>query len=170
MAILGARRAALMITASLLVPACAHAADGAGIVTPDTPPAPVKAESKGDSLTFRGITLYGVIDVGVAYQSHGVKLSGDFPPGLEYVVSKNSGKSLVSLAPNALSQSKIGLRGKEPITEDLSGVFQIETQFVPTSGRQADALKSVADNNGRSLANQTAFGDSSKTGQIFAGQ
>ena len=173
MAILGVRHVALMITASLLVPACAHAADSAGTSASDTTgasPMQTKGESKDDSLTFHGITLYGVIDIGVAYQSHGVKLSGDFPPGLEYVVSKNSGKSLVSLAPNALSQSKIGLRGKEPITDDLSGVFQIETQFVPTSGRLADGLKAVADNNGRPLAAQTAFGDSSKTGQLFAGQ
>lgn len=155
-------RALLLGAASILVPTLAQAASG------DVPAA--KPEAHDDSLTFHGITLYGVVDVGVAYQSHGAKLSGDFPPGLEYVVSKNSGRSLVSLAPNALSQSKIGLKGKEPITSDLSAVFQVETQFVPTSGRLADALASVVKNNGRPLSATTAFGDSSKTGQVFAGQ
>jgi predicted porin len=179
MAIPPVHRCALIGAASLLIPALAHAA-AADSAPPDptssptsasaAAPAEAKAKVKDDSLTFHGITLYGVVDVGVAYQSHGAKLNGDFPPGLEYVVAKNSGKSLVSLAPSALSQSKIGLRGKERLTDDLSAVFQLETQFVPTSGRLADGPGSLVRNNGRPLAAQSANGDSGKAGQDFAGQ
>ena len=44
--------------------------------------------------------------------------------------------------------SKLGLRGNEKITDDLSGVFQLESQFNPTSGQMFDALKSLTQNNG----------------------
>lgn len=37
-----------------------------------------------DSLSLGGVTLYGTIDVGYAYQTHGVPLSSQFPTGLEY--------------------------------------------------------------------------------------
>jgi predicted porin len=132
-------------------------------------PAPAN-ESDTDDLTFHGITLYGTIDIGVAYQNHGVKLSQDFPPGLEYVVSKNSNKSLFTLAPNALSSSKVGLEGHEQLTDDLSLIFQLETQFVPTSLRLADGPKTLVKNAGRVLSDQTASGDSNKAGQVFGGQ
>lgn len=160
MQIFSVRRAVLAGAALALIPALAQAAN----------PATTGAGANSDSLTYDGVTLYGVVDVGGAYQSHGVKLSNYFPPGLEYVVSKNSGGSLASLAPNALSQSKVGLKASEPITGDISLVAQVETQFVPTSLKLADALKSLTTNNGRALADQSANGDSSKTGQVFAGQ
>src|ERR1700737_1635616 len=55
------------------------------------------------SLTFRGITLYGALDVGVAYQTHGTSLSNSAGLGLEYLVSKNSNQSRFSIAPNAIT-------------------------------------------------------------------
>ena len=63
------------------------------------------------SLTWNGITLYGTVDVGIAYQTHGSPLSQDFYPTLNYIIAPNSNKSISSIASNGLSQSKIGLRG-----------------------------------------------------------
>src|SRR5678809_316669 len=37
------------------------------------------------SLTWNGITLYGTVDVGIAYQTHGSPLSQDFYPTLNYI-------------------------------------------------------------------------------------
>src|SRR5580693_5429037 len=37
-----------------------------------------------DSLSLGGVTLYATIDVGYAYQSHGVPLSSEYLGGLEY--------------------------------------------------------------------------------------
>jgi hypothetical protein len=37
------------------------------------------------SLTYHGITLYGTIDMGLAYQSHGTPLNGSAGLGLEYL-------------------------------------------------------------------------------------
>ena len=36
------------------------------------------------SLTWNGITLYGVYDIGVGYQSHGAPLSQDWFVGVQY--------------------------------------------------------------------------------------
>jgi predicted porin len=46
-------------------------------------------------------------------------------------------------------------------------VFKLETYFNPQSGQISDALKSLVQNNGRSLANQSTNVDSSASGQTF---
>ena len=38
-----------------------------------------------DNLTWRGVSVYGTIDLGYTYQTHGVPLGGFFYPGLERV-------------------------------------------------------------------------------------
>ena len=119
------------------------------------------------SLTFHGITLYGLVDVGVAYQSHGTPLSNSAGLGLEYLISKNSNHSQFSIAPNALSSSNIGLKGTVEIIPDVSAIFKLETTFLPTSGRLADGLGSIVQNNGVPLNSQTTNADSSKNGQAF---
>jgi predicted porin len=120
-------------------------------------------------LTWNGITLYGTVDVDVSHQSHGAPLSQDFYTGLEYLIQKNSNKSITSIGPNGLSQSKIGVKGKEEIVEGLSGVFNLEMGFLPTSGNLADALKSLTHNNGIALSQQTTAADGGRAGQFFNG-
>jgi len=66
-----------------------------------------------------------------------------------------------------LSQSRVGLTGNEPLFGDWAGIFRLETFFNPQSGDISDALKSLAQNNGRSLQTQTTNLDSSIAGQIF---
>lgn len=123
-----------------------------------------------DPLTWKGLTFYGTFDIGVAYQSHGTPLSKDFYPGLEYLISKNSNRSVTSVAPNGISQSRLGLKGFEPLNDKVALVFNLETAFVPTSGRNADALQGVADNNGRPLNQQRSGSDGSRAGQFFNGE
>jgi predicted porin len=129
-------------------------------------PAP-KLPADDGTLTWRGITLYGGIDIGVGYQSSGNPLNGDYGPGLEYLVSKNNNKSLFSLAPNALSYSNVGLKGTEEVLPGLNAIFNIQTQFVPTSGAIANGPQSEVDNNGVAAGKQTSNGDSTRAGQPF---
>jgi predicted porin len=119
------------------------------------------------SLTWHGITLYGGIDMGLAYQTHGTPLSNSAGFGLGYLISKNSNKPYFGAAPNALSASNIGLKGNEELFPGLSAVFNLQTSFLPTSGRLADGLGSIVQNNGVPLASQTTFADSSKDGQAL---
>lgn len=127
------------------------------------------AHAQDQSLTLYGVTLYGTIDTGITYQSHGAPLSDYFYPGASYLISKYSNKSNWSLGPNGLSQSKIGLKGTEELTDGLSGIFKVEMNFVPTSGNFADALKSLTQANGVPLNQQTTNGDGSRAGQLFSG-
>ncbi len=122
------------------------------------------------TLTLYGITLYGTIDLGVAYQTHGAPLSSDFPPGTESLISKNSNEHYFGVSPNGLSQSKIGLKGSEDLGDAAPGwkaIFKLETGFQPTSGNLPDGLGSLAHNNGGALNQQTSAGDSSRDGQPF---
>jgi len=129
-------------------------------------PAPKAPDS---SLTWNGITLYGIVDVGVQYQTHGVPISDYFPAGTESIIQKNSNGSINAVTPSNLSQSRIGLSGNEPLVGDWAGVFRLETFFNPQSGDISDALKSQALNNGRALDVQSTNVDSSVAGQYFAG-
>src|ERR1700730_7966548 len=142
---------------------------------PANPPAPAagnynKAPSivaDEGSLTWHGITLYGAIDMGLAYQTHGSPLSNSAGFGLGYLISKNSNRSYFGAAPNALSASNIGLKGNEELFPGLSGVFNLQTSFLPTSGRLADGLGSIVQNNGLPASAQSTFADSSKDGQAL---
>jgi predicted porin len=120
-----------------------------------------------DSLTWKGITLYGIVDVGLQYQNHGTPISDYFPPGSNDVIQKNANKSVLGFTPSNLSQSRVGLSGKEPLVGDWSGVFRMETFFNPQSGNISDGLKATALNNGRALDAQNSGVDTSVAGQAF---
>jgi predicted porin len=142
---------------------------------PQTTVAPAKASAapakkETPALTFAGVTLYGTIDVGVAYMTHGAPLSQTWSPGLPYFIQSFSNHSILSVGPNGLSQSKVGLSGVEPLGfGDWSGVFRLETGFNPTSGRLTDGPGSLVVNNGRPLTTRVSGGDSSRAGQPFQG-
>ncbi len=84
-------------------------------------------------LTWNGITLYGDIDTGAAYHSHGVPFNAHYPNGVEELISKNSNGWRYTLLPNGLGQSHIGVKGIEPIGNDWSFVFNLQTGFDPYS-------------------------------------
>lgn len=130
-----------------------------------TPAAP--ATGGDDAISWKGLTLYGIIDIGLQYQNHGVPESDYFPPGTEELIQKNANKSVTGIVPSGLSQTRIGLSGKEPLAGDWNGVFRLETFFNPQSGELSDGLKSVALNNGRALDAQNTGVDTSVAGQIF---
>ena len=132
-------------------------------------PAPAPAKAEDSSLTWKGITLYGIIDIGVQYDTHSAPFSDYFPAVTGALLQKNAYDSPVGLSSNNLSQSRIGLAGNEPLWGDWAGVFRLETFFNPHSGDISDALKSVALNNGKPVNQQQVGVDSSVAGQIFGG-
>jgi predicted porin len=120
-----------------------------------------------DSLTWHGITLYGVIDVGFQYDTHSAPFTPYRPSASGNIVRQNSGQSVSGLTPSNMGQTRVGLQGIEPLNDEWSAVFQVETFFNPQSGELADSLKSLTVNNGRSLAHQTVNVDGSSAGQAF---
>src|SRR5262245_29336175 len=54
-----------------------------------------------------GVTVYGAVDIGYAYQTHGAPLSGALITGLDYNMfgSTNNNKQISTIAPNGLTNS-----------------------------------------------------------------
>ncbi|HEY2462748.1 MAG TPA: porin [Steroidobacteraceae bacterium] len=120
-----------------------------------------------DSLTWHGITLYGVIDIGVQYDTHSAPFTPYRPSASGNIVRQNSLRSVIGLTPSNMGQSRVGLQGTEALNGEWSAVFQIETFFNPQSGEIANSLKSLAANNGRPLNSQTVGVDGSSAGQAL---
>ena len=144
----------LLISAVTALPAFAQQKTGPGV------PA-------DDSLTWHGITLYGVIDAGIQYDTHSAPFTPYRPSASGNIVRSNDYSSPVGVTPSNMGQSRVGLQGKEPLVADLSGVFQIESFFNPQSGQIADSLKSLAVNNGKAVTRQNIGVDGSSAGQAF---
>ncbi|HUO53672.1 MAG TPA: porin [Rhodoblastus sp.] len=118
-------------------------------------------------LTWRGITLFGVLDAGIAWQSHGAPMNAFYPQGLEYGVSKNSNRAGFALGPGGLGYSGIGLKGSEEILPGVAAIFAANTNFNPLTGQLSNGPASLVQNNGVPLASQSANGDSRSAGQAF---
>src|SRR5580704_10447162 len=149
------RRLGLLLAAmAAAAPAVAQQKTGPGVAS-------------GDSLTWHGITLYGVLDIGLQYDTHSAPFTPYRPAASGNIVRQNSYQSVTGLTPSNMGQSRVGLQGIEPLGEDWSGVFQIETFFNPQSGQIADSLRSLTANNGKALTAQSVGVDGSSAGQAF---
>jgi len=120
-----------------------------------------------DSLTWKGITLYGVIDIGLQYDTHMAPFTPYRPAASGNIVRQNSRQSVLGLTPSNMGQSRIGLQGTEALNDEWSAVFQVETFFNPQSGEIANSLKSLTANNGLALGQQSVGVDGSSAGQAF---
>jgi predicted porin len=156
-----ARLAARIAGAGLLL------ATLAGVAQAQSTIATSGSSSEDQSLTWHGITLYGIVDLGVQYQTHGAPVNDYFPAGTSSPVAKFSDKSVTGVTPSNLSQSRVGLSGNEPLIGDWAGVFRLETFFNPQSGNISDGLKSLTQNNGKPLTAYTTGVDTSVAGQYF---
>jgi len=120
-----------------------------------------------DSLTWRGITLYGVVDVGIQYDTHSAPFTPYRPSASGNIVRSNDYESPVGVTPSNMGQSRVGLQGTEPLIGDWSAVFQIESFFNPQSGELANSMKSIVENSGKSVTQQNIGVDGSSAGQAL---
>jgi predicted porin len=144
----------LVSAVSVSVPALAQQKTGPGI-------------TGDDSLTWYGITLYGVVDIGYQFDTHSAPFTPYRPSASGNIVRQNDYQSANGLTPSNMGQTRVGLQGIEPLNEEWSAVFQVESFFNPQSGEIADSLKSLAVNNGRSLTTQSIGVDGSSAGQAL---
>jgi Gram-negative porin len=140
---------------------------------PATPQSPAACTSLWDfvstdcPLSWYGITVYGTVDMGVGWMSHGAAFSDKSVYGQLYLIQKQSNRPQWNIAPNGLSQSNIGIKGNEEIVPGWSFVFDLEAGFDPYSMRLADGPRSVAGGAGVPLNEQDSQGDSNRAGQFF---
>lgn len=155
-------------------PAASKAAPGSTSATTSAP-APKTCTGVWDfietdcQLTWYGITLYGAIDAGFSYQTHGAPLDPRSPPGSAYLVQRYSRSARWDLAPNGLQNSFIGIKGTEPIGANTSLVFALDAGFDPYSLKLSNGPGSAAHNAGVPQNQQTSWADSSRAGQFYNG-
>jgi predicted porin len=121
------------------------------------------------TLTWHGITLYGAYDVGVGYVSHGLPENGYNYEG-ESLVNRNGYQHRFLIAPNNLSQTGLGIRGKEEFAHGWSVVFNGSTGINPQSGLLANAPATDTINNGLPRASYSIAIDGARAGQPFNDQ
>ena len=126
-----------------------------------------------DQLTWHGVTIYGTIDVGYAYQTNGCPL-GAIVSDLEYMpyglATRNfTGQPISTLTGSALEQSKIGVKIEESIGMGWAALGKIDTGFDPMTGQLIDGCSSFIQNAGKAYWIQNSTSDSGRCGQAFNG-
>jgi predicted porin len=125
-----------------------------------------------DKISFAGVTLYGTVDVGYAYQQHGYDYSGAWGNALNYQPKPSVLSTLPSrsvLTNNALSQSTVGIKIEESIGYGFAAIGKLETGFNPLSGELADGPKSLEQNVAKN-PQLAAYSDSARAGQLLNGE
>jgi len=125
-----------------------------------------------DTLTYQGVTVYGTIDVGYAYQTNGRPLGG-IVSNLEYIpfnATRNfTGQSISTLTASGLQQSNIGVKIEEGIGLGWTAIGKLDTGFNPLTGELDDGCRSMKENIGKPVSQQTSSGDTSRCGQALNG-
>src|SRR5258705_13532372 len=121
-------------------------------------------------LTWQGITVYGAIDTGFGWQSHGAPWDPRSAVGGSYLIQKQNNLALWGPAPNALSNSFIGIKGTEPIGGKVSVVFSLDAGVDPHSLRFSNGPGSGAAEAGIPPNFSTPLPHSKRAGQWCNGQ
>ncbi len=117
-------------------------------------------------LTWHGITLYGAYDIGVGWVSHGLPENAYNYEG-ESLVNRNGNHSQLLIAPNNLSQTGLGIRGKQEFLQDWYVVFNASTGINPQSGQLANMAATNTINAGLPRGSYSITGDGARAGQTF---
>jgi len=111
------------------------------------------------------VSLYGIIDMGIANLTSGANANPSMPAGVptQIYVTNNGGHSVTTLAPNGMSQSVLGFKGSEDINGDLKAGFILEAGLNPNTGAITDGISGLTTGNFKT----STGGDSSRAGQLF---
>jgi predicted porin len=158
------------VLAVVLMSAIAGVAHAAAEAAPPAAPASctsVKEFFATDCpLTWYGITLFGVYDIGVGWVSHGLPENAYNYEG-EALVNRNGNHSQFLIAPNNLSQTGLGIKGKEEFMDGWSVVFNASTGINPQSGQLANLAATNTSNAGLPRGSYSFAGDGARAGQTF---
>jgi predicted porin len=169
---------AAALAATLMLKVAARAADGpVPAAAPTTPAAAAAAGPAGCTstheflatdctLTWHGVTLYGVYDIGVGWVSHGLAENAYNYEG-ESLVNRNGNSSQFLVAQNNLSQTGLGIRFKEEFVEDWYVVGNASTGINPQSGQLANMAATNTINAGLPRGSYSFVGDGARAGQTF---
>jgi predicted porin len=120
----------------------------------------------GCPLSWHGITIFGAYDVGVGWVSHGMPASPYNYQG-DSLVNRNGNQSEWLIAPSGLSQTTLGIKGKEDIMDGWAVVFNAATGINPQSGQLANSSATQIADNGLPRGSYAESIDGSRAGQPF---
>lgn len=121
-------------------------------------------------LSYYGVTVYGTVDMGYGYQTHGAPWDPYFPTGASEYLQKMNNKAMWGWAPNGMSQSTIGIKIQEPLVAGWKFVAALDAGFDPYSLQLAGAEQALIRNAGVGTGSQSTNADSSRAGQWYNGQ
>ena len=117
------------------------------------------------------VTLYGVLDVGVAQIAHSASFDNNFVTGanptnaVKASPTGQAASSATGMMNGGMSASRWGIRGQEDMGGGLKTVFQLESAINVPNGGISNAALSMATN---SALGPNASADSAISGQLFA--
>jgi predicted porin len=117
-------------------------------------------------LTWHGITLYGAYDIGVGWVSHGLPENSYNYEG-ESLVNRNGNHPQFLIAQNNLSQTGLGIKGREEFISGWAVVFNASTGINPQSGQLANMGATNTINAGLPRGSYSFAGDGARAGQTF---
>jgi predicted porin len=117
-----------------------------------------------DALTWHGITFYGAYDVGLGWVSHGLPQNPYNYEGSS-LVNRNANSSRFLVEPDNLSQTGLGVKGREEIGHGWAVVFNASTGINPQSGQLSNASATDIENNGLPRSGYSQAIDGARAGQ-----
>jgi hypothetical protein len=124
-------------------------------------------------LSWYGVTVYGIVDIGGTYQTHGTPFDRNFPSGASYLLGGGGTGATnrtpgFGLGPNALSQSVVGVKTFEPIAPGWNFVSVNELAFDPYSLLLSNAPQALQNAKGTAQNQEALPIDSSRWGWLGA--
>jgi predicted porin len=157
---------ALLAAGSALAQTAPASSGAAAAATPEGCGSFTQFATTSCPLTWHGITIFGTYDAGIGWVSHGLPVNPNNYEG-EALVNRNGNASRFLVTPNNLSQTGVGIRGKEEFLDGWSVVFNASTGINPNSGQLANASATNIANNGLPRGSYTEAIDGSRAGQAF---
>jgi len=130
---------------------------------------PIEAISDEGPISWHGITIFGTIDAGLGWASHGLPENGQNYEG-ESLINKFTNRPYFGVAQNNLSQTTLGIKGEQELLPGLTGVFLASTGINPQSGQLANMPGTLVSNQGLARSAYSFSGDGGRGGQAFNDQ
>ena len=129
--------------------------------------APLLAQAPGLTLANgdSSITLYGILDAGVATVAHTLDFDEYHPVAVNPTLTKKGDSSATGMFNGGISQTRVGIKGGLAIGDGWKAVFTLESAINMNSGNLSNAAEGLALNKAATGSQMSA--DSSVSGQIF---
>ncbi len=133
----------------------------------------VAAAFAGAAHAEDGVQLYGILDVGVAYQNHSYSASDTFPATINnnssftQTATTPAAPSITTMVNGPMSDSRWGIKGSKALPNDWSVSFALESGINLPTGQLNNAANSQAVGKNGSTGTSITNVDSSLSGQLF---